>query len=66
VIPNILRTALSSSARGLHSLTLADAAPTVLNYTPSNTAAHPRRHKSSDSTGTVETGKRGHKLATAL
>jgi hypothetical protein len=70
VVPNILRTAVPSSARALHSLSLAHKAPTVLtmlgNYTPSNTAAHPRRHESLDSTETVETGKRGQKLATAL
>jgi hypothetical protein len=47
-------------------LTLAGEAPTVLrtlgNYTPINTAVHPRRYKSPDSTETVETGKRGKKI----
>jgi hypothetical protein len=50
----------------MHSLPLAHKAPTVLttlgNYTPSNTAAHPRIHESPSSTETVETGKRGSKI----
>jgi hypothetical protein len=60
VVPDILRTAVLLFVRGLHSLTLADEAPTVFktfgNYR--TTELHIQQHSStSQETETVEKGK---------